>query len=157
MRAVINTSVLIALGKLGCLELTGELFDKLVIGGSVFEEVRDSEVFAQVSKLIDAGVAEVARTTKRGLLDVLLSSLGKGEAETMVLALELGADFALLDDLKARKTARRLKVKVMGTLAVLKALIGVGLLREAPEDLCEKLIGQGFWVDKELCVRVLKG
>ena len=50
----------------------------------------------------------------------------------------------MLDDLRARKTARRLKVKVMGTLAVLKVLIDLRLVREKPEDLCEKLIEQGL-------------
>jgi hypothetical protein len=157
LKAVINTSVLIALGKLSYLKLIRKLFDKLVMAESVFEEIKDSEVFAQVSRLTDAGFAEVAKSSKHELLIMLSSSLGKGEAETIALASELETDVALLDDLRARKTARRLKVKVMGTLAILKALIDMGLVREKPEDLCEKLIEQGFWIDTELCVKVLKG
>ena len=51
MKTVINTSVLVALGKLGYLRLIGKLFDKLVIAECVFEEIRDSEVFVQVSAL----------------------------------------------------------------------------------------------------------
>ena len=105
MKAVVNTSVLIALGKLGYLRLIRKLFDKLVIAESVFEEIKDSEVFTQVSELTGTGFAEVAKSSKRELLDMLSSSLGKGEAETIALALELEADVALLDDLRARKTA----------------------------------------------------
>ena len=59
-------------------------------------------------------------------------------------------------DLKARRTARKLDLKVMGTLAVLKALIHMGLVKESPEDLCKKLINQGFWVYEKLCVKILK-
>ena len=89
---------------------------------------------------------------------MLSSSLGKGEAETIVLPLELKTDAALLDDLKARKTARRLKIRVMETLAVLKAFLDLKLVREKPEDLCKRLIEQGFWIDEdeELCLKILK-
>ena len=102
-------------------------------------------------------MVEVAKGSKYDLLNLLSSSLGKGEAETIVVALELKVDVALLDDLRVRKAARRLKVKVMGTLAVLKVLVDLKLVMEKPEGLCEKLVNQGFWVDTELCLKTLKG
>lgn len=95
------------------------------------------------------------RSSKDELLNILSLNLGKGEAETIALASELKAEFVLLDDLRARKVARRLKVKTMGTLGVLKVLIDVNLVREDPLDLCEKLIAQGFWIDMELCKKIL--
>jgi len=155
LKAVIDASVLVALGKLGYLRLITKLFNKLVIAESVFEEIRESEVFVQVGKLIDSGFADVVKSSKRELLNMLSSSLGKGEAETIALALDLEADVALLDDLRARKLAGRLKVKVMGTLAVLKPLIDRGLIREKPADICVKLVEQGFWVERELCLKIL--
>lgn len=85
------------------------------------------------------------------------SSLGKGEVESLVLALESRADVVLLDYLRARKVARRLKVKVMGTLAILKVLLDLRLVKESPEILCEKLINTGFWVDPDLSLKALKG
>jgi len=151
----VNASILIALGKLGYLSLIKKLFDKLVIAKSVFEEVRKSEVLAEVDKLIDAGFAEVAATSKRELLDMLSFSIGRGEAETIALALELKADIALLDDLRARRTAERSGVKVMGTLGMLKALIDMEAIREKPEQLCEKLIEQGFWIEEDQCMKIL--
>ena len=155
MKAVVNASILIALGKLGYLSLIEKLFDKVVIAKSVFEEVRKSEVLAEVDKLIDAGFAEVAATSKGELLDILSFSLGRGEAETIALALELKADIALLDDLRARRTAERSGVKVMGTLGMLKALIDMEAIREKPEQLCEKLIEQGFWIEEDQCMKIL--
>lgn len=73
-----------------------------------------------------------------------------------MLALELKTDAALLDDLKARKTARRLKVTVMGTVAILKSLLDLKLIKEQTEDLFQRLIQQGFWIDTELCLKILK-
>jgi predicted nucleic acid-binding protein len=134
-----------------------EIFDKLVVAESVLEEIRGDEVCTVVSELTGAGLVEVARGSNYELLNLLSSSLGKGEAETIVVALGLEADVVLLDDLRARKTARRLKVKVMGTLAVLKVLIDLKFVKEQPENLCEKLINQGFWVDAESCLKILKG
>ena len=157
MRAAIDSSVLIAFGKLGYLKLIAQLFDKFVVAESVFEEIRADQVFSEVEKLVVAGSIEVLKGSNYELLTLLMSSLGRGEAETIVLALELKADFALLDDLRARKAARRLKVKVMGTLALLKALLDLKLVNETPQDLCSKLIIQGFWLDAELGLRTLKG
>jgi predicted nucleic acid-binding protein len=157
LKATVDSSVLLALGRLGYLKLVGELFDKLFVAQSVFEEISGDELSAHVRELSDAGLVEIAKCSNPELLNLLSSSLGKGEAETIVLALELKTDAALLDDLKARKTARRLKVTVMGTLAVLKVFLDLKLVREKPEDLCQRLIEQGFWIDAELCLKILKG
>jgi predicted nucleic acid-binding protein len=80
-------------------------------------------VLAQVSELSVKGFIEVAKTEKLNLLGLFLPSLGRGEAETIVLASELKADIVLLDDSKARRTARKLDLKVMGTLGVLKRVL----------------------------------
>jgi predicted nucleic acid-binding protein len=156
LKAAVDTSVLLALGKLGYLNLLGNLFDTLFVAQSVFEEISGDETVALVHGLRDAGLVEMKTCSNAQLLNLLSSSLGKGEAETIVITLELKADVALLDDLKARKTARRLKITVMGTIAVLKALLDLKLIKETPEDVCQLLIEQGFWIDAELCQKILK-
>ena len=45
--------------------------------------------------------------------------LGRGGAKTIVLALETNADLFLLDDQEARLEAKRLGLKVTGTLGIL--------------------------------------
>ncbi|MGA2386382.1 MAG: hypothetical protein ABSG33_07610 [Candidatus Bathyarchaeia archaeon] len=156
MKATVDSSVLLALGKLGYLKLLGKVFDKLFVAQSVFEEVRNDEVAAQIQELRNERLIEIVKCSNPELLNLLSSSLGKGEIETMVLALELKTDATLLDDLKARKTARRLKIKVMGTMALLKAFLDLKLIEQSPEDLCKQLIDQGFWIDEELCLKILK-
>lgn len=127
------------------------------MAGSVLEEVRGSEVYAEVERMIDVGFASVSEASRRELLDVLSSSLGRGEAEAIAVASDVDADIVLLDDLRARRMARRLGLNVMGTLGVLKALIDMGLIEVSPEDLCRTLIEQGFWIDRELCIEILSG
>ena len=156
LKVTADSSVLLALGKLGYLKQLCELFDRLFIAQSVFEEINADEIASDISNLSDDGLVEVTKCSNTQLLNLLSSNLGKGESETIVLALELKADVALLDDLRARKTARRLNVKVMGTLALLRALLDLGLIKEQPANLCNRLINQGFWVDPELCLKVLK-
>ena len=156
MKATVDTSVLIALGKLGYLKDVKKLFDRLIIAESVFEEIKDSEVLDQVSGLIKGESAVVVKSGRGDLQGMLAFNLGKGEAETVALALETEADFAMLDELKARRLARRFNLKVVGTLGIIKSLIDAGLVKEDPESLCERLIEQGFWVGRELCINVLR-
>ena len=127
------------------------------MAGAVLEEVRGSEVYAEVERMIDVGFASVSEASRRELFDVLSSSLGRGEAEAIAVASDVDADIVLLDDLRARRMARRLGLNVMGTLGVLKALIDMGLIEVSPEDLCRTLIEQGFWIDRELCIEILSG
>lgn len=157
MKAAIDSSVLIAVNKLGYLTLVTKMFDKLVIVQSVIDEISNDEAYVEVRKLIDSELVDVIKGSRVELLGLLSYSLGKGEAETIAVACELGLDFVLLDDLRARKVARRLKLNVMGTLAVLKVLLDLDLIDATPEDLCKKLIRQHFWVDTNLCLKVLKG
>ncbi|PNV77957.1 MAG: hypothetical protein C0200_03540 [Thermoproteota archaeon] len=73
--------------------------------------------------------------------------LGLGEAETIVLALELGeAELIILDDLKARNLFKKLKVgkKLIGTIGILKFMLARGIIRESVDDLIRKLEGIGF-------------
>ncbi len=157
MKATIDSSVLLALGKLGYLPFLKEVFDKVYVPQSVFEEVSKDEAVTQIHVLSDEGFVEVVKCSNTELLNLLSSSLGKGEIETMTLALEFKTDMALLDDLKARKTAGRLKIKVMGTIALLKAFLDLRLIKQSPEDLVQQLVDQGFWIEEKVCLKILKG
>ncbi len=51
LKATVDSSVLIALGKLGYLKLVGQLFDKLVVPESVLAEIKEDRVCIEVDKL----------------------------------------------------------------------------------------------------------
>lgn len=155
MRAVADTSVLIAFKRLRYLGHLPRVFDEVLLSRAVMEEARGEELHEDLEQLVSQGFACVAKATNLELVELLSAGLGKGEAETIALASGVNADLALLDDSKARKAARRLGVRVMGTLGTLKLLMDAGHIHESPEDLCRALMSQGFWVDAEICLKVL--
>lgn len=130
MRAVADTSVLIAFKRLGYLGNLSSVFDEVLLPRAVMKEPREEELHEDLKQLVSQGFANIAEATNRELVEMLSTGLGKGEAETIALASDVNADLALLDDLKARKSARRLGIRVMGTLGTLKLLMDAGHIRE---------------------------
>jgi len=74
---------------------------------------------------------------------------------TIVVASEDDAGIVLLDDLRARKRARRLGLTVIGTLGLLKMMIDRDLINSDPIQLCDDLIEQGLWIKRDLCEKIL--
>lgn len=86
---------------------------------------------------------------------ILRWRLGNGEREAIALAVELQADFLLLDELAGRRAAISLGPKVLGTLGILLQAKERNLI-PAVKPLVEQLLGFGFYADEELIVRVLQ-
>jgi len=76
-------------------------------------------------------------------------SLGRGEVEAIALALELKADWLLMDDLDGRKEAIRLGLTVMGTIGVLIHAKQQGIIN-AIRPLLDELETVGFYYGQEL-------
>lgn len=121
MKIVLNTSPIIFLGKIDSLHLLPDCIDDIYAPQAVVDELRDFAApnFIKVCSLSDIGAAFVQGA---------LGQLHQGELEAMVLAKELSADFAVLDDLLARRKAQRLEVNVIGTLGLLLLFQKRGLL-----------------------------
>lgn len=107
------------------------------------------------------GVKEVANASwvlkieVQNLLAVSLLQvdLDCGEAEAIVLAKELGADYLLLDEKKARRVARNSEIKHMGTVGILGLAAKKGLILNI-EDTFDKLEENGFRFTEEVRKRV---
>ncbi|MCK4296706.1 MAG: DUF3368 domain-containing protein, partial [Candidatus Marinimicrobia bacterium] len=81
--------------------------------------------------------------------------LDKGEAETIALSEEIGADLVLIDEHWARKIAEYKGLKYTGTLGVLLKAKKKGLIKEL-KSLLNELLKRGFWIGTELYNAVLK-
>jgi len=138
MVVISNSTPLIYFCKMGELNLLERLFGKIIVADKVYEEivvqgagkpgsdeVRNADWIKRQSVSDQAGVQKLRN-------DELL---GAGEAETLVLAAELKADLVLLDDRKARKVAARMKVKRIGTIAIILMAYRKGLIKDLPSVL----------------------
>jgi len=86
---------------------------------------------------------------------ILQLLLDEGEAEAIALALEANASLLLLDDREARLQAKRLGLRVTGTLGILLRARKLGLIEGLREEL-NKLRETGFRISKSLEEEILK-
>jgi len=120
MIVVSDATPLIALARIGRLDLLRELFDAILIPEAVHEEVVARSPGR--SGASEVGQAEWIRRqvpADRRRVNYLRADLDWGEAEALVLAEEVAADWVLVDEPKARLAAELLGLRFMGTVGVL--------------------------------------
>jgi hypothetical protein len=81
--------------------------------------------------------------------------LDRGEAETIALALELGADLVLLDERDGRYTAQRFGLRVVGVLGVLLEAKSKGLIKNIKPYLDMLRQQAGFYIRETLYQQML--
>ena len=121
MIVVANSSVLIALCRIGMLNLLYQKFTEgIFIPEAVWYEVVESGRGQPGSEEVSSSPwIKVKKVKDEKLISLLRIELDEGEAEAIVLASELKADLVLLDEKAARKVAKRLGLQVLGTIGVL--------------------------------------
>ena len=137
MKAVSNSSVLIALSSIGQLELLNQRFpDGILLPQAVWQEVVTTGAG-------QPGAEEVAKTpwltvcnvTDKALVSLLRLELDEGEAEAISLFLQQPVQAILLDEKTARKVARRLNLPILGTVGILIWAKQTGLIPNLKEQL----------------------
>ena len=160
-KAVLDSSVIIALSKLKRLEHLTHLFGEIMIPSAVYEEVcirgRGLPGDKELREAVEKGVITIKNVRNRPLVVEFCRELSVGEAEAIALALEEGANFIILDDKLARKRAAELGLNVMGTLRVLRMFYDKGLMdKQVLVSEIRKLREHGFWVSDDVIKRILE-
>lgn len=143
---VSNSSPLIALEPIDQLDLLQVLFLSLLVPPAVVRETAPTVT-------LPTWVTERTLTQPVGAR-ILGSALGPGESEVISLALEIGAQWVILDDRPARRLAQSLGLPVIGTLGVLLAVKRRGLL-DALRPQLDGLIKFGFYIARDLYEQIL--
>jgi len=138
-KAIIDTSVLIALERINLLDILCKIYSHLILPEAVVSE------FGPL--LIECYSSEKVKSPLVGLL-VLDLNLGRGEAESIALASEIGLRL-VLDDLKARKVAENLCLKITGTIGILLKAESLALIDSA-YDKAKELRDKGFYISDQL-------
>ena len=160
MTAVIDSSALIALARVNVLYVLPNLFGAVLLPGAVQSEVLHARRAAPDVPRVLAAIAErliaIRQIRAPSGSDPRLSRLGAGERETILLAVDAGADTVTLDDRSARREALRLGLDVVGTVGVLTLARDEGHIA-AVAPLLEALRDDGFYLAPALVEDARRG
>jgi predicted nucleic acid-binding protein len=151
MIIVSDASPLIALGRIGRLDLLNEIFGSLVLPDAVWREVVEAGIDKEGAAKVAVSPWISRRSVRdKSLVDLLRHDLCAGEAEAIVLAKECNADFLLIDERLGRSAAKSLGLKIVGLVGVLIEVRERGLVTD-PGSLMNRLHNEaGFWISEEL-------
>lgn len=152
-KVVSNTTPIISLLKIDKLIVLKNLYGEIFIPHEVFNELeagKNKEYYTDLSKI--AWIKVVKIKDEKSLSYFL--DLDKGEAETIILATELGADLTILDETLGRYHAKHAKLKITGTLGILLKAKKSGYITEL-KPLLYELMDKGIWLSKNLIEKTL--
>uniref|UniRef100_UPI0040561ED1 hypothetical protein n=1 Tax=Candidatus Electrothrix sp. TaxID=2170559 RepID=UPI0040561ED1 len=118
MKVVSNTSPLIGLAKIGRLALLQQLFQRIMIPRTVYDEFFQAATPSEERHFqkVATGFVQIVKVEQ---LCSFSRRLDRGESEVLTLALQEEADFVILDDRKAFNEARGLQLAAVSTRTVL--------------------------------------
>ena len=156
MTVVSNAGPLIALARIEKTEFLPQLYGDIVIPPAVREEVigtdkerKGAETLASAEWLHTVPVSNQMGVT------FLRERLDAGESEAIVLALELGADFLLIDEAPGRKRADARGIPLTGTLGVLLFAKEQRLI-DTVAPVLDQLVHAGFRMGEDLYREILR-
>ena len=133
------------------IDLLPALFGRVVVPPGVLAELRHPGSPDVVRTWSDAAPAWLEVRAPAAVDSTL--RLGRGETEAISLALEVGADEVLIDDMQAPKAALACGLKVAGTLLVLDRAARQELVELA--EVLRRLMQTSFRAPAELVRRLL--
>jgi predicted nucleic acid-binding protein len=141
-----DTSCFIILEKVGELDLLQKVYSEIFTTKEVAKEFGE-----QLPEWVKIQNVEI-----KGLEKVILADLDDGEASTIALALKISENvLIILDDLKARKTAKSLGLRVTGTLGVIVKAHKEGVIDNAAE-IVKRIQREDFRISQKIIDLILK-
>lgn len=165
MRAVVDSTPLIYLAKIGRLELL-KVYSEVFIPRAVYEETvskglkkgfLDAEI---IKREIEKGAVKLkelsGKQQKEAQELTKFAEIDAGEAESIVLARHLNSEL-LLDDLVAQGVAKTLGLEPLWTTSfVLKLLGAKRLQKKEARKIIEKLVDTGYRISGDVLIELLK-
>jgi len=146
MLVVADSSPLIVLINIGRIDILHALFGKVIIPPEVAVELRHDKRPLSIRTFISAPPDWLIEQTPSSVDSIPM--LHPGEASAISLAVELGADLLLIDEILGRKAAVARGIQITGTIGIIEQAADQGLL-----DLKEafsQIKNTDFWISHEL-------
>jgi len=165
-KVVSNSSPLIYLAKIGRLNLIKKVYGQVWIPEAVFHE---AIIQGKTLKITDASIIEEAvgkwifkerikteTNSKYAFLDEN-DRIGQGEKQALKLCKQLNAAIFIVDDKEARRVARILKIKPIGTCGILVQACREGLMStNEAEQMLDDLVKAKFRIDPTVYRSVIR-
>jgi len=151
---VINASPIIALARVGQVELLSRLPQQSILPQAVKEELFHAPEGDPARQAVESGLFEIVETPAPPH-EILAWDLGKGETAVLSYALSSPDWVAVLDDNAARRCARSLSITLIGTLSVVILAKQYGLIESAARVL-QALRSNEFRLDDKVIRNALK-
>lgn len=137
MIVVSDTSCISALARIGRLDILRLLFGEIVIPAKVYEELLELRHFGVDISLFQAAWILKQKPTPCPFLDALLAlaQVDAGEANAIALALEIEAEWIILDDMYARQVAKASGLNITGLGGILLQAKTAGIIHSVGETL----------------------
>ncbi len=139
-----DASCLIALNNIGSLNILKDLYNEVIITNEVKNEFGES-----LPNWIN--IVKVQNLQKKSELEEVLD---KGEASSIALSLEIEDSILIIDELKGRKIASSLNIKIIGTIGILILAYKKGLIKDLITVIL-KLVNNGFRLSDSLLNRII--
>jgi predicted nucleic acid-binding protein len=154
MIVIADTSPLSYLIRIGEIEVVPQLYQQVVIPTMVCNELKNRHAPQAVRTWIASPPAwlEIRMPKLEPDAELMSAELDAGERDAILLALELGADELIIDDLDGRREAERRKLHFVGTLGVLRLAARKRLLDL--RDALTRLRQTNFYISQELIDRL---
>jgi predicted nucleic acid-binding protein len=149
MIAVADTSPLIGLVKIGCVDLLPRLYGTVEVAKELASPKRPPEVRAFVTS------PPPWLLVRSPVMLLTIDGLGPGEQAAISLARELNADLLLIDESKGREAAIALQLRTARTAAVLFDAANAGALADLKEAF-DRLRDTNFRVPPRVLDELLK-
>jgi len=159
MPVVSNTSPLLNLAIVSRPALLREQFGEIWVPPGVMGELRLEEDLPGSGAMREAketGWLRVAEVEDQPLVQALRRDLDQGEAEAIALALQMKAEWTLLDERDARTVAKSLGLRVTGVLGILLRARREGKLASLQTVMEELRQKAGFHIGAELFADLVK-
>jgi len=139
-----DASCLIALNNIDSLNILKDLYNEVIITVEVKNEFGES-----LPNWIN--VVKVQDLQKKRELEEVLDA---GEASSIALSLEIEDSILIIDELKGRKIASSLNIKIIGTIGILILAYKKGLIKDLISVIL-KLVNNGFRLSNSLLNRII--
>lgn len=160
MIVIADTTPLISLLKIDKLILLKQLFGIVWIPDAVLLELTSNSSFAdEAQKIKDCEYVRLVSVEDKKTVEILRRATGLdvGESEAIVLIEEQQGQLLLMDEAKGRNVARKMGIRIMGTIGILMIALEKHLLSyEETVQAIEILRNVGRHIKEDLYMALIK-